>query len=436
MHPNGQVTAYEWAFGDVNPPVHAWAVWRVYKIERRFTGRADRAFLERIFHKLLLNFTWWVHRQDSDGHNVFQGGFLGLDNIGVFDRSAMLPTGGHLEQSDGTAWMGMYGLDMLAIASAPWQAIVTVLFFLGRATLFLLIFLFPDSHFVPRWSAVPVALAVALVALVTFLPSLPLTQWLTLPGGAFLFAGIGASAVMAQVYRYRRVSKREQRQQTKWVVFGIVLALAAQIGEFVALGMFHAGSPHVLALLLGNLLVALAFMLIPLSLAFAILRHRLWAIDLLINRALVYATLTAGVAGLYGLAVGTLSAVFRVQGNLAISLTATGLVAVLFQPARERLQRGVNRLLYGQRDEPYAVVSQLGRRLEAALTPDIMLSTVVETVAHALKLPYAALAVMEGPELGTLAAYGAPRGEPLVLPLIYQTEAVGELRLCPRVPSV
>ncbi len=116
MHPNGQLPAYEWAFGDVNPPVHAWAAWRVYKIERRIRGVADRSFLEKIFHKLLLNFTWWVNRKDPDGHNIFQGGFLGLDNIGVFDRSAPLPTGGHLEQSDGTSWMGMYCLNMLAIA--------------------------------------------------------------------------------------------------------------------------------------------------------------------------------------------------------------------------------------------------------------------------------------------------------------------------------
>jgi len=116
MHPNGQLPAYEWAFGDVNPPVHAWAVWRVYKIDRRVRGRADRAFLERAFHKLLLNFTWWVNRKDAEGRNVFQGGFLGLDNIGVFDRSAPLPTGGHIEQSDGTAWMGMYCLNMLAMA--------------------------------------------------------------------------------------------------------------------------------------------------------------------------------------------------------------------------------------------------------------------------------------------------------------------------------
>ena len=116
QHPNGQLPAYEWAFGDVNPPVHAWAAWRTYKIEKRLTGRADRPFLERIFHKLLLNFTWWVNRKDPEGRNVFQGGFLGLDNIGVFDRSKPLPTGGQLEQSDGTAWMGMYCLNMLAIA--------------------------------------------------------------------------------------------------------------------------------------------------------------------------------------------------------------------------------------------------------------------------------------------------------------------------------
>ena len=116
LHPNGQMPAYEWNFGDVNPPVHAWAAWRVYKIEQKHWGRSDRAFLERVFHKLLLNFTWWVNRKDAGGNNVFEGGFLGLDNIGVFDRSAKLPAGGHLEQSDATSWMGMYCLNMLVIA--------------------------------------------------------------------------------------------------------------------------------------------------------------------------------------------------------------------------------------------------------------------------------------------------------------------------------
>ncbi len=116
MHPNGQIPAYEWAFGDVNPPVHAWSALRVYRIEEKQRGVGDRTFLERIFHKLLLNFTWWVNRKDAEGCNMFQGGFLGMDNIGCFDRSAPLPEGGLLEQSDGTSWMAMYCLNMLAIA--------------------------------------------------------------------------------------------------------------------------------------------------------------------------------------------------------------------------------------------------------------------------------------------------------------------------------
>ncbi len=116
MHPNGQLPAYEWAFGDVNPPVHAWAAWRVYQMDRALTGKPDRGFLVRVFHKLMLNFTWWVNRKDAEGRNIFQGGFLGLDNIGIFDRSRPLPTGGTINQSDGTAWMAMYALNLMRIA--------------------------------------------------------------------------------------------------------------------------------------------------------------------------------------------------------------------------------------------------------------------------------------------------------------------------------
>jgi hypothetical protein len=117
QHPNGQLPAYEYAFGDVNPPVQAWAALRVFQIERRVTGtEGDYEFLQKVFHKLLLNFTWWVNRKDTEGKNIFQGGFLGLDNIGIFDRSRPLPTGGYLEQSDGTSWMAMYCLNMLSIA--------------------------------------------------------------------------------------------------------------------------------------------------------------------------------------------------------------------------------------------------------------------------------------------------------------------------------
>ncbi|MBX9852998.1 MAG: glucosidase, partial [Cytophagaceae bacterium] len=117
MHPNGQIPAYEWNFGDVNPPVHGWAVLRVYQIDKKMRrGKGDTDFLEKAFHKLLLNFTWWVNQKDSEGNNIFEGGFLGLDNIGVFDRSKPLPTGGSLEQADGTSWMAMYSLNMLRIS--------------------------------------------------------------------------------------------------------------------------------------------------------------------------------------------------------------------------------------------------------------------------------------------------------------------------------
>ena len=116
MHPNGSLPAYEWAFGDVNPPVHAWAAWRVFRMDADLRGQPDFEFLERIFHKLMMNFTGWVNRQDVEGRNVFQGGFLGLDNIGIFDRSQKLPVAGRIDQSDGTSWMAMYALNMMRIS--------------------------------------------------------------------------------------------------------------------------------------------------------------------------------------------------------------------------------------------------------------------------------------------------------------------------------
>src|SRR5258705_13893784 len=117
LHPNGQLPAYEWNFSDVNPPVHAWSTIFTYRLEKVRRGKGDLAWLERSFHKLMLNFTWWVNRKDRTGNNAFEGGFLGLDNIGVFDRSAPLPTGGHLEEADGAAWMALFAQKMLDMAS-------------------------------------------------------------------------------------------------------------------------------------------------------------------------------------------------------------------------------------------------------------------------------------------------------------------------------
>ena len=174
---------------------------------------------------------------------------------------------------------------------------------------------------------------------------------------------------------------------------------------------------------------------LPVAIGFSVLKYRLYDIDLIINRTLLYSALTACVVGIYILAVGYLGAMFRVEGNLLVSLLATGVVAVLFAPLRERLQRGVNRLMYGERDDPYVVLSRLGERLKATTAPEAVLPAIVEMVAEALRLPYAAIALKrDDGTFETVAARGHPKGEPLVLPLSYGTETIGQLILSPRAP--
>jgi hypothetical protein len=176
-------------------------------------------------------------------------------------------------------------------------------------------------------------------------------------------------------------------------------------------------------------------LLIPLSIGIAMLRHQLFDVDVLINRTLVYGALTACVIGLYVLVVGYLGVLFRTGGNLAISLLATGLVAVLFQPLHNRLQHGINRLMYGERDDPYTVLSRLGQRLEATLAPEAVLTTIVQTVKESLKLPYAAIALRQDDAFAVAAAVGIPVDNALRLPLVYQNEMVGHLILAPRAPG-
>lgn len=311
----------------------------------------------------------------------------------------------------------------------------TLLGALGYIGLNGLFYLFPDGRFVPRWTWIMIVIVV--VAQVPF--SMPETSvynpnsWpapLKLP----VLFGIFGPAVFAQIYRFRRVSDPGQRQQTKWVVYG---ATAAILLMFVARSGDPNGVPlpHTFSILpaIRDPLLDLGFFLIPLSLGVSVLRYRLWDIDVIINRTLVYGGLTASVVGLYVLIVGYVGTVLRIGNNLAVSLIATGAVAVLFQYLREHLQRGVNRLMYGERDEPYAVLSGLGRRLEAALLPNQALPTIVETIAQALKLPYVAIALRQGDASVVAATYGSPVGNVLMLPLSYGAEAIGALILAPRV---
>src|SRR5262245_35181099 len=309
--------------------------------------------------------------------------------------------------------------------------------FLTDASLILFFFVFPDGRFVPRWSRIPAFVLVALLLVTPVLTGDSFAQqgWFA---GRVLLSGF-ACGVLAQIYRYRYVSTRLQRQQTKWVVFGTVAAFMVQLAAVLPIPLYASLAPRSLQAtpydLPGVTVVSIGYSLIPLAIGIAILRYRLWDIDVIINRTLVYGALTACVVGLYVLVVGALGALLQVPGNLLISLLATGLIAVLFQPLRERLQRSVNRLIYGERDDPYRVLARLGQRLETTLAPDAVLPTIVETVKDALKLPYTAIALKQDDTLALAAAAGEPTLDTLRIPLVYQGETVGQLLLSPRAPG-
>jgi signal transduction histidine kinase len=261
-----------------------------------------------------------------------------------------------------------------------------------------------------------------------------------------------ALTILALLLNYRAVrAKAVLRQQARWVVLGYALALILLL-VLVLLPKVLTGHP-----ILDRTRQSLLLLPAPICMAFAILRYRLFDIDLIINRALVHGSLTVFVVGMYVGVVVALSTIFRTDGNLLFSLAATGLIAAVFQPIRERVQRSVNRLMYGERDEPYAVISRLGQQLEVTLSPDAVLPAIVETVARALKLPYAAIALKQDAEMVIVAEYydtGTRRQRDrgtevtaerrrvslssshlVTLSLTYQGDTVGELRLAPRAPN-
>jgi signal transduction histidine kinase len=332
-------------------------------------------------------------------------------------------------------------LDYLLRAYPAWQLPTEAVQYLGSAGFIVFLYLFPGGRLAPRWLLAPAIAWNVQQLFHMFAPGSPLDTNMWAPPLAIgLWAIFLGSVIYAQAYRYRYGSTPVQRQQTKWVVLGIALGLLGLlVGEILVVALRPnpaAQSPTALVALLAISAGQIAAMLlIPLAIGVALLRYRLFDVDLIINRALVYAALTASVILLYVLLVGALGQLLRLPGNPIIAFGATGIVAIAFQPLRDRLQRGVNRLLYGQRDEPYAVLSRLGQRLEATLAPDAALPTIVETVAQALKLPHAAIALKQDDGFTEAASYGAPTGEPLALPLIYQNEPVGRLILSPRAPS-
>jgi len=309
---------------------------------------------------------------------------------------------------------------------------LTILAYLGLGFFF---FTFPDGRFIPRWSWALISLWLANFAFWLAPVNSPLTifGWPPLLKYLWLFLVFGGS-LATQVYRYRRVASEVERQQIKWLIYGLVPTLLLPICFQLAVALFPAlDSPGALLRVSTEPLWRFYFLPIPFCIGIALLRYRLWDIDVLINRTLVYGTLTMSVIGLYMLVVVSLGSLVQAQGNLLLSLLATGFIAVLFQPLRAFLQRGINRLLYGLRDEPYVVLARLGQRLKTTLDPDAVLSTIVATVREALKLSYAAIEVREGTALALAASSGTPPAqETLRLPLAYQSEPVGTLIIAPR----
>jgi signal transduction histidine kinase len=320
---------------------------------------------------------------------------------------------------------------------------------------------FPDGRFVPPWTR-RLVLAALLFAPFAYLyvnsigfsinPNDPLVISLT-AFAVLTWLAIWVSVLYAQVYRYRHVSTRRQRLQAKWVIYGLGIWLATQglsVIPWIYSFSLPRGTMYPVWLAAASTLWALSNAVLPVTLTLAVMRYRLYQVDLVINRTLVYGALTAMILLLYVLAVSVLGALFHSGENLLVSLLATGLAAILFQPLRDRLQRGVNRLMYGERDAPHAVLSRLGKRLESSLSPDATFRTIVETVGQALKLPYVAIALKQdtempdrfaaGPdptgdavhELTVVESFGTPVDEVLRFPLVYQSEMIGQLQLAPR----
>ena len=303
----------------------------------------------------------------------------------------------------------------------------------GTVAFIAFLFLFPDGHFVPRWLRFPLAVWVMLIAISAFVPPWSLlgsqSDAIFLIVLVFLLFGVGS-----QLVRYRQATSAVERQQLKWVAFGMGTAVAGLIVGAVFLPMI----PHdVIAnrtrfALIGMTLTAAILLLIPFSIVLALLRYRLWDVDRIARRAVISGALIAAVTIIYAAIVLGASALIPGGVNRLWPLVAAVVVALLLQPVRGRLERSVNRLFYGQRDDPYAVISDLGEHLEGSLSQETALPTIVDTIATALQLPFVAIALEQDGAFSIAAQHGEPAAETIVFPLTNGTEAIGQLLVAPR----
>lgn len=326
--------------------------------------------------------------------------------------------------------------------SSPLGICITLLHLLTWSSIAFFFALFPDGRFVPGWTRWLTLTYLAWQVAFCLPSSAPfsIVNWPPLLVATLFLSLIGAFC-WAQLYRYRHVSSQVQRQQTKWIVFGMLLGTFVDAANLLPLLVFpaltRASVAHSFYASLSDVILPLVSLFVPGTIGLAVLRYRLWDIDLLINRTLVYGLLTTSTLALYLLVVVGLGEIFSALGNLFLSLFATGLVAVLFQPLRQRLQQAVNRLMFGERDDPNRLLSRLGSRLEDTLSADALLPTIVQSVAQALKLPYVAITYRQpGKEvLATYAGIHHPQDKLIHIPLVAQGEQVGEFLLTARGPG-
>jgi signal transduction histidine kinase len=341
-------------------------------------------------------------------------------------------------------------LDPLIRDQPSWQLPVRFLQGAAIGCFPLFTYLFPDGHFVPRWTR---ALAMTWVVWIVVGPFTPFAV-ADFTGPSALWFGVliplsMAVGLAAQVYRYRRIASHSERLQVRWVLFGFgVVVLGFLLYATLPLLFPALTEPTLAGVLFLNfsdtVLLVIPWFVLLACVGIAILRYRLYGIDFLINRTLVYGILSTGIIGLYVLVVGALGALFQSSGNVLLALLASGLAALLVQPLRGYLQRRVNRLMYGERDDPYAVLSRLSQQLKTTVAPETVLTGIVETVAQTLKLPYVALAIQRGDRLELVASAGQPIGDRAIegmagsamgLPLVYQAETIGQLLIAPRAPG-
>ena len=328
------------------------------------------------------------------------------------------------------------GIAGIGIAYPQLDWLVQTIALIGNGSILAFLFVFPNGRFTPRWTVAILILYVLFQLPRYYFPESGLNLVDKNPVlYNLLFVGANLGGLAAQIYRYRKISNVVEQQQTKWVVYGLTVCISGYM--IIRAISFTIADPRGSGLPIGMWLsfVAIFFiLLLPISITIAVLRYRLWDINPIINRTLVYVALSACTIAFYILAVGFFSNFFQQsRANFVLSFLATGIIAFLFEPLRERLQRAVNRLMYGERDDPATVLVQLSRRIDSAIAPDSVLPTIVETLTQTLRLPYVAISLYQKDgEPRVISSQGLPPSELVHLPLTYQSERVGELTLAPR----